>query len=184
MLQDAVDNCHNMNGDINACQVLAPYINQAQASACTLDAEIVDEDVKGPIPQLPGCNPVRVPTGSAATCPNAAAPPSFVANKPSLPSGWTDTGCIAEGTNGRALTGASTTSSNMSLAYCANFCQSKGFSLAGVEFGDECYCGNSFSNGASATTVGWEQCNTACASDRECLMYSYRGVLSHDRYFS
>lgn len=159
-----------MNGDIFACQVLEPYIDEDQASACTLDTEIVDEEVTGPMPQLPGCNPVQIPTGSLPSCANAAPAPSFVPSRPSLPSGWSDVGCIAEGTNGRALTAVSTTSPNMSLPFCANFCQSKGFSLAGVEFGDECYCGNSFSNGASATTVAWEQCNVACASDRECIV--------------
>ncbi|PSS37504.1 hypothetical protein PHLCEN_2v711 [Hermanssonia centrifuga] len=168
VLQDAVDNCHNMNGDINLCQVLVPYIDEVQAGACTLDSEVVNENVGlngSPLAALPGCNPVRTDFSTPATCPNAAAVPNFQPTTPPLSAGWADVGCIAEGTNGRALTGATMSAHNMTLNVCAGFCQSKGFKLAGVEFGDECYCGNSFSNGASATTVPSDQCSTGCAAN-------------------
>ena len=167
VLQDAVDNCHNMNGDINACQVLKPYIDQDAAHACTLTSQVVNEDVQGPLSALPGCNPIQVPTGSAPKCAAPAAQPGFKSTVDPLVSGWTDVGCIAEGSGGRALTAASTTSDSMSLNMCATFCQSKGFKLAGIEFGRECYCGNNFSNGASSNTVAKDQCNTPCASNRE-----------------
>jgi hypothetical protein len=138
VLQDAVDNCHNMNGDLYACQVLAPYINQDIAKACTLESQVVSEDVGvdgSSLSALPGCNPVRTDFSTAASCPSLATP-SFTETVAAMTSGWADLGCIAEGTNGRALTGASTTSPNMTRNFCANFCASKGFSLAGVEFGD------------------------------------------------
>jgi hypothetical protein len=64
VLQQAVDNCHNMNGDIHACSVLAPYIDTDAASACTLasNVKIVDEPVGlngQTVSELPGCNPIR-----------------------------------------------------------------------------------------------------------------------------
>lgn len=138
VLQDAVDNCHNMNGDINACQVLAPYINQDAAKACTLDAPVVNENVGldgATIPSLPGCNPVRTDFSTPASCASLATP-SFTEAVAAMTSGWTDVGCIAEGTNGRALTGATTTSPNMTKNFCADFCGEQGFSFAGVEYGD------------------------------------------------
>ncbi|GJE85355.1 DUF1996 and WSC domain-containing protein [Phanerochaete sordida] len=166
VLQDAVDNCHNMNGDITKCQVLVPYINEDAAGACTIDAEVVNEDVGfgTQIPALPGCNPVRTDFSTAASCPGLAAP-GFMQTAVALTPGWTDVGCIAEGTNGRALTGASTTSPNMTLNYCAGFCGSKGFTYAGVEFGDECYCGNNFANGATGQPTNWYECTSDCAGN-------------------
>jgi hypothetical protein len=142
VLQDAVDNCHNMNGDIYACQVLAPYIDEDAAGACTLESQVVNENVGlngAQIPSVPGCNPVRTDFSSMATC-AASTAPSLVAATQTLTSGWADLGCIVEGTNGRALTGASTTSPNMTANVCTGFCASKGFTYAGLEFGDVRTC--------------------------------------------
>lgn len=138
VLQDAVDNCHNMNGDINACQVLAPYINQDVAHACTLDVPVVNENVGldgSTLDALPGCNPIRTDFSAPASCPGNPTP-AFSQAVANMASGWTDLGCIAEGASGRALTGASTTSPNMTRNFCTDFCQSEGFAFAGVEFGD------------------------------------------------
>ncbi|GJE85352.1 DUF1996 and WSC domain-containing protein [Phanerochaete sordida] len=167
VLQDAVDNCHNMNGDINACQVLQPYIDQNAAKACTLAADVVNEDVGlngSQLSALPGCNPVRTDFSTPASCPGQASP-QFGKTVAALTPGWSDLGCIAEGTSGRALTGASTTSPNMTLNACAAYCGAGGFAFAGVEFGDECYCGNTLANGASQTPVASDQCSTACAGN-------------------
>lgn len=137
-LQDAVDNCHDMDGDIEACQVLKPYIDQDQAHACTLSSDIVNENVGmngEALDALPGCNPPRKDMSQPASCPQNITP-SFNNAMQNIAAGWTDVGCIAEGTSGRALTGASTTSPNMTRSFCSNFCQTKGFSIAGIEFGD------------------------------------------------
>jgi hypothetical protein len=82
-----------------------------------------------------------------------------------LPSGWTvaSTG-IAEGSTGRALQGASTTSDSMTPTLCANFCASKGFPYAGMEYKSECYCGSTLSGGASLSLTS-SACNMACSGD-------------------
>ncbi|WVF71754.1 hypothetical protein IAT40_006562 [Kwoniella sp. CBS 6097] len=88
-----------------------------------------------------------------------------------LASGWSaaSTSCIAEGNGGRALTGAKTTSNNMTPNQCTNYCQSQGYPLAGVEYGSECYCGAVLSNGASLNNPS-NNCNVKCtgASDLKC----------------
>lgn len=72
---------------------------------------------------------------SASASASASASPSAVA----LPAGWTGPGssgssvCIAEGASGRALTGASTSASDMTYAKCLNYCAGQGFALAGIE---------------------------------------------------
>ncbi|GHJ85743.1 hypothetical protein NliqN6_2145 [Naganishia liquefaciens] len=66
------------------------------------------------------------------------------------PPGWESLGCIAEGTQGRALVSAELQSDSMTIDMCLNFCSSRGFGMAGLEYGRECYCAkDSLSNGAS-----------------------------------
>ncbi|TFK82879.1 WSC-domain-containing protein [Polyporus arcularius HHB13444] len=166
LLQNAIDSCPNVNADIRDCPPLAANINQASADACVLETQVVDEATGfgSPITTLPGCNPLWDGTGPRPTCPGLPTP-SLVPAQTSLPSGWTQVGCIAEGSSGRALTGASTTSSTMTRASCASFCASKGFSLAGIEFSDECYCDSQLRNGASSSTVTWNECTNHCAGN-------------------
>ncbi|KAM5543649.1 hypothetical protein V8D89_002900 [Ganoderma adspersum] len=168
LLQDAIDNCPNANGNVMDCPPLAAAIDQASADACVLETDIVDEQTgfDAPLTILPGCNPLWNGTVPKPACPDPNAPiPSLVPAQTPVPSGWTEFGCIAEGTNGRALTGASTTATNMTRGVCAAFCASQGFTLAGVEFSDECYCDNEMRNGASMSVVTWNECSNHCAGN-------------------
>ena len=45
-------------------------------------------------------------------------------------------------------------------ANCVNYCIANGFSKAGVEGGDECYCGNTFR--ATPQALDPSQCNLPC----------------------
>lgn len=56
-----------------------------------------------------------------------------------LPAGYAvgSSSIIAEGTSGRALTGASTSSASMTPAVCAAYCTAAGFALSGTEYGVE-----------------------------------------------
>ncbi|KAG9688704.1 WSC-domain-containing protein, partial [Aureobasidium melanogenum] len=65
-------------------------------------------------------------------------------------------GCLTEPTNGnRALAGASTTDPLMTVEKCVKFCLGKRFKYAGIEYGQQCYCGSGITPGAVAT-----KCNT------------------------
>lgn len=123
---------------------------------------------------LPGCNPLWVGTGPKPTCDPNPPTPNFVSVKSPLPSGWTELGCIAEGTTGRAFTSASTTDPAMTKTFCANYCGNLGYPFAGVEYGDECYCGSEFSNGAVNQTVIWSECSVTCAGNRKCFCLAVR----------
>ena len=51
-----------------------------------------------------------------------------------------------------------------SVLTCANLCQSKGYRYAGVEYGDECYCGTGFAPGGAAPALADPaECNMRCA---------------------
>lgn len=81
---------------------------------------------------------------------------AYVAPKIKTPIGkYVNKQCLTDpaGTAGRALQGASTTSTTMTADVCVKFCLGKRLKYAGVEYGTECYCGNSIvaSTGAKAT---------------------------------
>ncbi|CAL1698952.1 unnamed protein product [Somion occarium] len=169
LLQSAIDDCPNAAGNVADCPHLAAVMDQQAAAACRYPGEIVNEDIgdKFPIAVLPGCNPVWDGTGTKPACPSAGATPSLGGTQEKLATGWTEVGCIAEATNGRALTGAQLVdATGMTKNKCAQFCQSKNFKFAGIEWSQECYCGNSFSNGASSNTVASTQCSNSCAGNK------------------
>ena len=53
------------------------------------------------------------------------------------------------------------TTGPLSQEYCAQFCSNSGYSLAGVENGNECYCGNKLRSDAKAATDS--DCSVACS---------------------
>ncbi|KAL2271185.1 hypothetical protein VTJ83DRAFT_556 [Remersonia thermophila] len=75
--------------------------------------------------------------------------------------GYEYLGCYAEGTTGRALTYAAPgiPSGEMTVAKCTEACHAANYILAGVEYGGECFCGNTISNGGAPASSG---CNILC----------------------
>ncbi|KAI0367419.1 WSC-domain-containing protein [Pilatotrama ljubarskyi] len=165
LLQEAIDTCTAANGNVMDCPPLKAVFDQDAADACVLETSIVNENIglTEPISALPGCNPIYG-SGKSQACAQAVAPQIVPAQNP-LPSGWSELGCIAEGTSGRALPALTMKDPGMTKAMCASYCGSHGYKLAGVEFGDECYCDNSVKNGASMNFLTWSQCNNHCAGN-------------------
>ncbi|KAI5450005.1 hypothetical protein NCC49_003767 [Naganishia albida] len=84
-----------------------------------------------------------------------------------IPNGWAYTDCVSDSGNPRGLQGYTFDSSTMTVNLCITTCQSKGFKLAGLQYGRQCYCGNAMSAGTGASTTG---CTMPCAgaSDEQC----------------
>ncbi len=72
--------------------------------------------------------------------------------------GYTNQGCYTEATNGRALTGNAYFSDSMTVEKCAAACSS--FAWFGVEYGRECYCGDSTNPGSVSTADS--DCSFTC----------------------
>jgi hypothetical protein len=67
-------------------------------------------------------------------------------------------------TRGRAINVASFANSTvMDIETCISFCAKTRTTLAGMEYGDECYCGNELANGSSVG--GSKSCTMSCASN-------------------
>ncbi|TDL22719.1 WSC-domain-containing protein [Rickenella mellea] len=77
-----------------------------------------------------------------------------------LPGQWTSRGCYTDSTSNRALNGLSQSNGVMTIENCINFCTSNSFVYAGVEFSQECYCGNQLIGSTQAAST---DCNMACA---------------------
>ena len=79
--------------------------------------------------------------------PVSAIPPaatSIQPVKPVLPSSWTALGCYTDTNGQRALTNFFTNpNGGMTVEVCIGLCANNGYSIAGVEYGGECYCGKS-----------------------------------------
>ncbi|EIW72958.1 hypothetical protein TREMEDRAFT_24256, partial [Tremella mesenterica DSM 1558] len=168
ILQQAINDCNDDNGvggELSNCPPFVPFLNQDSASACQPQNPLVDEDVGMGhyISKLPGNNPIWIGNGTKPSIPGYKENSTLTNVTSSLPGGWSSVGCIAESTTGRALSAKSLSSSNMTGEVCVSWCSSFGFPLAGVEYGDECYCDTAMRNGASNTTLlDSDQCNMQC----------------------
>ncbi|KAI0330772.1 WSC-domain-containing protein [Cubamyces sp. BRFM 1775] len=180
LLQQAIDQCSGQSGNLLDCAPLAAVNDPAAAAACVFEGDLVDEPtgVNGPISALPGCNPVFE---SGDVCASNTTTPSLVPAQPPLPEGWTEVGCIAEGTHGRALSALTISAPNMTKNVCVSFCASHGFTLAGAEYSDECYCDNELRNGATGALLDWTECANRCAgsSFENCGGGSKLTLMSH-----
>jgi len=111
---------------------------------------------------------VNSTSGAASTTANTTA-----ASTPVAPSGPTAVltvgnyvfqGCYSEATNGKALTGAAySNSTSMTIEMCAADCN--GFSMFGVEYGQECYCGNTLEAG-SVKVANQNDCSFTCPGNK------------------
>ncbi|KAI0686677.1 WSC-domain-containing protein [Cytidiella melzeri] len=170
VLQEFIDNCPNAQGNVADCPAFAAVLDTTAPGACQFGGKIVDEDIgdAAPIAALPGCNKPWNGSGPQPTCANTTVPDLVAAIQP-LPSGWSDLGCIAEPTVGRALVNTTFSGSNVTKAVCAATCDSEGFMYAGAEYGNQCYCGDALANGAIQAVVPSEKCNMKCAANCEPL---------------
>lgn len=102
--------------------------------------------------------------------------PNFIANgsitntagyaqpyAPPAPFGPNYLGCYSDG-SARTLTSTQLIAPNMTLEVCAAFCsQGQGYQYYGLEFADECHCGNVFSNGGALLTPTSTPKNSTCS---------------------
>lgn len=76
---------------------------------------------------------------------------------------WKYLGCANE-TSPRTLSEASYTAKNMTIEACQNYCHDRNFKLSGVQWAQECFCGQVLSNGGAVGALG---CNMTCKGKSE-----------------
>ncbi|KIW13478.1 hypothetical protein PV08_08666 [Exophiala spinifera] len=180
-LSDAVTQCINANEDgvIEECPPLAASNDEYFGTNCPERASLVNEQVIGVLPKLPGCNnvthgPASAPQGICPTQPSlnnltdtdgqTRVQPVANVTTLTLSNGQTANyqGCYVDSTGGRALSGASTSNATgMSTSTCATYCLNQGYSVFGTEYSKECYCGPS----VPATKANQTDCAMVCSGN-------------------
>ncbi|KIV92643.1 hypothetical protein PV10_03916 [Exophiala mesophila] len=181
VLTDAIAACINdvESGNISECPPLAASQDDYFGTNCPEQAPLVNEQVKGVLSKLPGCNevtsgPARAPQGVCPTQPNLNPVTNTDGQTRPVPVAGTTTatissgsvaqykGCYVDNSGGRALSAASYANDSMSTSICGAYCQSKGFSVFGTEYGRECFCGSAISSASAPQS----ECPMVCAGAR------------------
>ncbi|KAF8269906.1 WSC domain-containing protein [Lactarius quietus] len=106
-------------------------------------------------------------TGLLAIVPSISATSSqnvVQRDKPMLPQGWPSLGCFTDDPSHRTLTSKDITdASNLTVECCVNSCKSQNYIYAGVENGNECYCGNKVAFVAEG--IPQSQCSSKCVGN-------------------
>lgn len=87
-------------------------------------------------------------------------------SKRAIPAGWAYQGCFVDNVNGRILANTQPASQTNTHESCIAACIRAGFKGAGMEYGTECYCGNSIVNGGKLAAADTE-CSMNCAGNAQ-----------------
>ena len=87
---------------------------------------------------------------------------------------YTSLGCYSDSSSGHTLT-THLPLSVPRVTDCTTACQAQGFQYAGVNNGDQCYCGSQISNGAKQ--IDPQACNIRCKSDNFELCGGYGAIV-------
>jgi hypothetical protein len=116
------------------------FSNQ-ESQSCLLPS-FVDEQVSGILEKLPGCNPLtdgpeEAPVTQCAVTSISEIPEVRYFTDVTKTLKWEYIGCGTDNVGSRTFTGASQSSNSMTVQTCVNFCQSKGFKYAGLEYSSQ-----------------------------------------------
>ncbi|KAF1349914.1 hypothetical protein BDV97DRAFT_377089 [Delphinella strobiligena] len=162
VLQNATDNCFAESGLPSDCDVFE-FFTTAESEACIIAPE-VDEQITGLLDALPGCNPVTWGPDEApshyANCPvtNISAAKTYYTNV----TDWVYLGCGSDNETSRTFNGSTYSSSSMTVESCLAYCQTRGYHYAGLEYGDQCFCGNNLPEKAAPVEGVLGNCITTC----------------------
>lgn len=164
-LQKAIDTCTNHHGIIDDCPAFK-VISREVASECMLTKAIA-EKTTGWLPSLPGCNPITygpadAKKGVCTTAVKATIGPREKLHSDMTHLGFEYEGCIADDAGSRTFP-ERTWDNKMTVDMCIKYCKSKGFPLAGVQYANECYCGNRIPK----ERYGLQRCLMPCIGNKD-----------------
>ncbi|TAQ85766.1 hypothetical protein B7494_g5918 [Chlorociboria aeruginascens] len=156
------------NGGMDTCYPEL-VVSAADGAACTI-ASPIDEDVWGELRALPGCNPIQgapgpatIKTGCGATTTLGTPETQYTDLTAKLD--WEYYGCFTDTqNNARALTHGYPNKGT--IEDCIAECTTAGYSYAGLEVGDQCYCDNSLTP-SNGNGVPSGLCNQQCIGNNK-----------------
>ncbi|KAF4621963.1 hypothetical protein G7Y89_g14382 [Cudoniella acicularis] len=96
---------------------------------------------------------------------SVAAPTSTGTSSSTVAAGWSSLGCYQDVANNRVMTGielANIGNHQVTNTKCVAYCAKAGYSMAGTEFGGQCFCANSL---RVTTKLDDSKCNMPCEGD-------------------
>ncbi|KAF9634771.1 Carbohydrate-binding WSC [Lasiodiplodia theobromae] len=179
-LQKAISDCTDDRPDCP--DKTFTYWTPAEQQRCKLPLS-VNEAVQGMLPSLPGCNPVTYNDTPAAikrkrNCANTAAAAMNPSKERPLPpiNGWDYLGCgNDQPEQGRTFPDERwVDDSGMTHGRCIDHCNGLGYTYAGIEYANECYCGDSLASDRMPWEGVWGNCILPCPGDEtmECGGYN------------
>lgn len=139
-----------------------PPVSSSKAAAGTVT---LASTASGPSPTT-----LVTKTGGPASTPTSTSTPaapsssSGSSNSSSVADGWSYMGCYQD-TNARVLSGitlANVGQGAVDNTNCVAYCEAQSFSMAGTEYGGQCFCGNSMSQ---ETKLDDSKCAMPCEGD-------------------
>lgn len=91
---------------------------------------------------------------------------SLLHKRTNVPAGWDYFGCVDESWQQRLLQGFAFSEESLTPLLCMTECGKLGYQYAGMEYSDECYCGNAFVGNGGGLTNDWT-CSMPCAGDAD-----------------
>ena len=101
---------------------------------------------------------------STTTTSSASVSVSTPPSQTGFPAGWTYQGCWVDGLNGRILTNQQPDNQALTQQSCVEACAAAGYTIAGMEWSVQCFCGNEIYNGG-ALAANQGDCDMACSGD-------------------
>ena len=169
ILQNAVDNFVTTDAGQADNVYYNNYFQKPKVSGaqCSIPP-MVDEQIHGNLPQLTGCNPVTdtpVHVQNCGATKTVGVVTSQIYTDVTKTKGWQYLGCGADQYGNNALTGFSQDNQGMTVENCIDTCSGKGFSIAGLEYGSQCFCGSSLPARASPIPNVSGPCTKPCAGN-------------------
>lgn len=131
--------------------VLAKQADNANGFCQTINAFLVEAG-NSPVPPSSSTIASTTTTGATSTTTSSSATPTSS-------NGWTYLGCYVDALTPRTLPfGAPAINSGMTVEGCEQECAAASYTFAGVEYGNECWCGNTMPPTSAPST----DCNMAC----------------------
>ena len=167
-LQEKIESCNAGDDEDALPGCFGELFTDDQQHQCTIPA-MVDEPVSGELKALPGDNPIQGGPGDATIIPTKElkipTTPPPIDFKDMTSKGWSYQGCASDTGSSRSLSGSSNSDDNMTVEACIDYCSGKGYSLAGIEYGNQCYCDNSIPQDQAPVKGEWGGCSMPCAGD-------------------
>ena len=105
-----------------------------------------------------------IQTASSTASKTSAAPTSSASTAAGLPSGWAYKGCYVDNAHGRVLPMQLPDNSTLTVESCVQSCYGRGYSVAGMEYSTQCFCGNAIYSGGTLASSD-SDCNMACGGN-------------------